>query len=89
MLHPEDLAGAAPSWHTGLVASKSPLWGSNPRPYAYGAHALPTELKGHMQAGEATFAAPHGMAGTFAPAAKPPRPRATAYGVAAPELRTA
>ena len=23
----------------------SPLWGSNPRPYAYGAHALPTELR--------------------------------------------
>ena len=23
----------------------SPLWGSNPRPYAYEAHALPTELK--------------------------------------------
>jgi hypothetical protein len=24
---------------------KSPLWGSNPRPYACEAHALPTELK--------------------------------------------
>ena len=25
--------------------SRSPLWGSNPRPYAYEAHALPTELR--------------------------------------------
>ena len=25
--------------------AKSPLWGSNPRPYAYEAHALPTELR--------------------------------------------
>ena len=25
----------------------SPLWGSNPRPYAYGAHALPAELRRH------------------------------------------
>ena len=25
----------------------SPLWGSNPRPYAYEAHALPTELRRH------------------------------------------
>ena len=25
--------------------STSPLWGSNPRPYAYEAHALPTELR--------------------------------------------
>ena len=24
---------------------KSPLWGSNPRPYAYETHALPTELR--------------------------------------------
>jgi hypothetical protein len=28
-----------------LTQSKSPLWGSNPRPYAYEAHALPTELR--------------------------------------------
>ena len=27
---------------------ESPLWGSNPRPYAYEAHALPTELRRHM-----------------------------------------
>ena len=25
--------------------NSSPLWGSNPRPYAYEAHALPTELR--------------------------------------------
>ena len=29
--------------------SRSPLWGSNPRPYAYEAHALPTELRRHMR----------------------------------------
>jgi hypothetical protein len=28
----------------GLVDMTSPQWGSNPRPYAYEAHALPTEL---------------------------------------------
>ena len=28
--------------------TKSPQWGSNPRPYAYEAHALPTELKRHL-----------------------------------------
>ena len=27
----------------------SPLWGSNPRPYAYEAHALPTELRRHWR----------------------------------------
>ena len=26
----------------------SPLWGSSPRPYAYEAHALPTELRRRM-----------------------------------------
>ena len=26
----------------------SPLWGSNPRPYAYEAHALPAELRRHL-----------------------------------------
>ena len=28
-----------------LRSNASPLWGSNPRPYAYEAHALPTELR--------------------------------------------
>jgi hypothetical protein len=28
----------------GLADMTSPQWGSNPRPYAYEAHALPTEL---------------------------------------------
>ena len=28
--------------------NKSPLWGSSPRPYAYEAHALPTELRRHL-----------------------------------------
>ena len=28
---------------------RSPLWGSNPRPYAYEAHALPTELRRRYQ----------------------------------------
>ena len=34
-----------------LLASKqqSPLWGSNPRPYAYEAHALPAELRRLLQ----------------------------------------
>lgn len=32
------------SWGRSPTA-KSPLWGSNPRPYAYGAHALPAELR--------------------------------------------
>ena len=27
----------------------SPLWGSNPRPYAYEAHALPAELRRLVQ----------------------------------------
>ena len=27
---------------------KAPMWGSNPRPYAYEAHALPTELRRHV-----------------------------------------
>ena len=27
---------------------QSPLWGLNPRPYAYGAYALPAELKRHF-----------------------------------------
>ena len=27
------------------MGNMSPLWGSNPRPYAYEAHALPAELK--------------------------------------------
>ena len=27
---------------------ESPLWGSSPRPYAYEAHALPTELRRHL-----------------------------------------
>ena len=31
--------------------SMSPLWGSNPRPYAYEAHALPTELRRPMAKG--------------------------------------
>ena len=30
---------------------KSPLWGSSPRPYAYEAHALPTELRRHVVGG--------------------------------------
>ena len=30
------------------VFAKSPLGGSNPRPYAYEAHALPTELRRRM-----------------------------------------
>ena len=30
---------------THLRVARSPLWGSNPRPYAYEAHALPTELR--------------------------------------------
>ena len=34
-----------PGWARGAATQESPLWGSNPRPYAYGAHALPTELK--------------------------------------------
>lgn len=29
----------------------SPLWGSNPRPYAYEAHALPTELRRQLHIG--------------------------------------
>ena len=28
-----------------MLMHRSPLWGSNPRPYAYEAHALPTELR--------------------------------------------
>ena len=28
-------------------SQESPLWGSNPRPYAYEAHALPAELQRH------------------------------------------
>ena len=31
---------------------RSPLRGSNPRPYAYGAHALPTELRRRCQRSE-------------------------------------
>ena len=33
--------------HVKLQQSKSPLWGSSPRPYAYEAHALPAELRRH------------------------------------------
>jgi hypothetical protein len=32
-----------------LRARRSPLWGSNPRPYAYEAHALPAELRRHWE----------------------------------------
>ena len=35
-----------------LLACASPLWGSNPRPYAYEAHALPAELRRHLAAGQ-------------------------------------
>ena len=28
-----------------VMNTHSPLWGLNPRPYAYGAYALPSELK--------------------------------------------
>ena len=31
-----------------VAGRTSPLWGSNPRPYAYEAHALPTELRRHV-----------------------------------------
>ena len=35
-----------PFWSSRRHAKvRSPLWGSNPRPYAYEAHALPTELR--------------------------------------------
>ena len=41
-------AHTIPRHHPQLeVLRMSPLWGSNPRPYAYEAHALPTELRRH------------------------------------------
>ena len=38
---------SGPGTEEELAASNkvSPLWGSNPRPYAYEAHALPAELR--------------------------------------------
>ena len=38
-----------PRSHFEQIFQKSPLWGSNPRPYAYEAHALPTELRRHIR----------------------------------------
>ena len=32
-----------------IAKGASPLWGSNPRPYAYEAHALPAELRRHAK----------------------------------------
>ena len=41
-----EWAGPAEAPHSSItVYTSSPLLGSNPRPYAYGAHALPTELR--------------------------------------------
>ena len=58
----------------------SPLWGLNPRPYAYEAHALPAELRRHLRMLEALTTrsapcfscrilsrAPHRQAGLGAP----------------------
>jgi hypothetical protein len=36
--------------HVTSYAKRGPSWGSNPRPYIYGAHALPTELRSHFHA---------------------------------------
>ena len=30
------------------ICGEAPMWGSNPRPYAYEAHALPAELRRHL-----------------------------------------
>ena len=45
----ESCRGHFPSFLKFQHLSKSPLWGSNPRPYAYEAHALPTELRRRCQ----------------------------------------
>ena len=36
---------SVPGQFQSLLGCASPLWGSSPRPYAYEAHALPTELR--------------------------------------------
>ena len=38
---------SAPGQFQSLFGCASPLWGSNPRPYAHEAHALPAELRRH------------------------------------------
>ena len=42
---PHFVAACFPSSCLACEMQMSPLWGSNPRPYAYEAHALPTELR--------------------------------------------
>ena len=43
---------SVPGQFQSLLGCASPLWGSNPRPYAYEAHALPAELRRHLVAGQ-------------------------------------
>ena len=63
---------SVPGQFQSLLGCASPLWGSNPRPYAYEAHALPAELKGHVLCAKSTMTQGQQDLGPLHPAKQSP-----------------